>query len=172
MEKSFVHIYTGDGKGKTTAAAGLAVRAIGSGRSVKFVQFLKGRPTGEMKILNELEGAEFFQVSSFTKFFPDMTQQEQQQVIKETQDFLPRVFSWLGEADVLVLDESLGVLSLGILNIEQIKRIINERKDTEIVLTGRNAPKELIDIADVVTEMKAVKHYYDKGVLARKGIEF
>ncbi len=172
MEKSYVHIYTGDGKGKTTAAVGLSVRALGSGKSVKFVQFLKGRPTGEMNILKQMEGAEFFQVSGCKKFFNTMTDNEKQEVKKQTQDFLTKIFEWLGETDLLVLDEALGALSLGIIEAEQIKRIINERRGTEVALTGRNAPEELVRLADVVTEMKAVKHYYDKGVKARRGIEY
>ncbi len=171
MEESYVHIYTGNGKGKTTAAVGLAVRALGSGKSVKFVQFLKGRKTGEMDILKKM-GADFFRVSDCKKFFNAMSDEEKRDVKKQTQDFLPNIFRWLGETDLLVLDEVLGALSLGIIETEQIKRIINERKRTEVVLTGRNAPQELIELADIVTRMEPVKHYFDKGVKARRGIEF
>ena len=171
MEKSYVHIYTGNGKGKTTAAVGLAVRALGSAKSVKFVQFLKGRKTGEMDMLKQM-GAEFVRVSDCKKFFYLMSDEEKHDIKKQTQDFIPKIFGWLGEADLLVMDEALGALSLGIIETEQIKRIISERKGTEVVLTGRDAPQELIEIADLVTRMEPVKHYFDKGVKARRGIEF
>ena len=171
MENSYVHIYTGNGKGKTTAAVGLTVRALGSGKSVKFVQFLKGRKTGEMDILKQM-GADFFRVSDCKKFFNAMSDEEKRDIKKQTQDFMPRIFGWLGEADLLVMDEALGALSLGLIEIDQIKRIISERKGTEVVLTGRNAPQELIRIADLVTRMEPVKHYFEKGVKARRGIEF
>ena len=171
MKNSYVHIYTGNGKGKTTASVGLAVRALGSGKSVKFVQFLKGRKTGEMDMLKQM-GAEFIRVSDCKKFFYLMSEEEKHDIKKQTQDFIPRIFEWLGKTDLLVMDEVMGALSLGIIETEQIKSIIGEREGTEVVLTGRDAPQELIELADLVTRMEPVKHYFDKGVKARRGIEF
>ena len=120
MKNSYVHIYTGNGKGKTTAAIGLAVRALGSGKSVKFVQFLKGRQTGEMNILKQM-GADFFRVSDCKKFFNTMSDEEKLEIKKQTQDFIPKILGFLGKTDLLVMDEALGALSMGIIETDQIK---------------------------------------------------
>lgn len=172
MKKSYVHVYTGEGKGKTTAAMGLAARAAGAGLSVKIVQFLKGRKTGEMLVFQGIENVDFIQVSRCKKFFNIMTDEEKAEIRKEVTDFLPVIEGWLGLADLVILDEALGALGVGILKIDEVCSIIDERAGTEIVLTGRDAPKQIIECAHVVTNMQAVKHYMDEGVGARLGIEF
>ena len=172
MKKSYVHVYTGDGKGKTTAAMGLAVRAAGRGLSVKVVQFLKGRKTGEMFVMDKIDNIEFFQVSKSKKFFLDMSGEEKAQVREEASDFWPKILGWLGSADLLILDEALGAITVGLLTLEQVCDILDNRQTTEIVLTGRDAPQQIIDRAHVVTDMQAIKHYMDDGVKARAGIEY
>ena len=171
MERSCVQVYTGDGKGKTTAAMGLALRALGCGLCVKVVQFLKGRDSGEVMMLERL-GAEVVRVSAGGKFLRDMTDEEKAAVRKSAQAALPVIRGWLGKADMVVLDEALGALHGGLLSLDDLMDIIDHRGGTEIVLTGRAAPAELIERADLVTEMRPIKHYMDAGVKARKGIEF
>jgi cob(I)alamin adenosyltransferase len=171
MKRSCVQIYTGNGKGKTTAAMGLALRAAGGGLSVKVVQFLKGRDSGEVQALERL-GVEVCRVSSGSKFYWDMNDAEKAQLRHDVRNMLTVIGGWLDEIDVLILDEALGALYCGALELKEVINIIELRGGTEIVLTGRNAPDELIRLADLVTEMQPVKHYMDMGVPARKGIEF
>jgi cob(I)alamin adenosyltransferase len=171
MKQSCVQIYTGDGKGKTTAAAGLALRAVGRGLCVKVVQFLKGRDSGEVMMLEQL-GVEVRRISAGGKFLWDMNDDERAAVRRDAQAALEVIRGWLGTVDVLVLDEALGALHGGLLSLDDLTDLIERRGGTEIVLTGRAAPEELIRRADLVTEMRPVKHYMDAGIKARKGIEF
>jgi cob(I)alamin adenosyltransferase len=171
MERSCVQVYTGDGKGKTTAAMGLALRALGRGLNVKVVQFLKGRDSGEVLMLERL-GVEVVRVSADGKFLWDMTDEEKAALRESAQAVLPVIRGWLGTADVLVLDEALGALHGGLLSLGDLMDIIERRGGTEVVLTGRAAPAALVERADLVTEARPVKHYMDAGVKARKGIEF
>jgi len=171
MERSCVQIYTGDGKGKTTAAMGLALRAKGQGLCVKAVQFLKGRDSGEVKMLQKL-GVEVRRVSAGGRFFWDLNAGEKAQLRRDAEAMLAVIYGWLDTVDVLVLDEALGALHGGLVTMEELTGIIDRRGGTEIVLTGRSAPDELIRRADLVTEMRPVKHYIDAGIKARKGIEF
>jgi cob(I)alamin adenosyltransferase len=154
-------VYTGDGKGKTTAAMGLALRAAGCGLSVKVVQFLKGRDSGEIR-----------RISAGGKFFCAMNEMEKTQLRRDVTALLPVIENWLGHADVLVLDEALGALHCGVLKMDEVLSIIECRGGTEVILTGRNAPEEIVKRAHLVTEMREVKHYMNDGVPARKGIEF
>jgi cob(I)alamin adenosyltransferase len=171
MKQSYVQIYTGDGKGKTTAAAGLAARAAGRGLCVKFVQFLKGRDSGETASLERL-GVELLHVSECKKFFGDMTQQEQTRLREDVCHALSVIGGWLDHADLIVMDEALGAVYCGILKADEVLELIAMRGGTELVLTGRNAPRSLIDAAHLVTEMRPVKHYFDEGQTGRKGIEY
>lgn len=171
MEQSYVHIYTGDGKGKTTAAAGLAARAAGRGLTVKFVQFMKGRESGEILSLEKL-GVEFMRVSECKKFFRDMTEEEKQCAKDDARKANGIIEGWLDKADMIVLDEAMAAISCGLLTVDEVLGIIARRGGTELVLTGRNAPEALVKAAHLVTEMKEIKHYYSQGQQARKGIEY
>lgn len=171
MEKSYVQIYTGDGKGKTTAAVGLAVRAAGRGLCVKFVQFLKGRESGETASLQKL-GVEYLRVSESKKFFRDMTRAEKAQAREGAVRALGVIGAWLDKAGLIVLDEAIGAIACGILAEDEVLDILARRGGTEIVLTGRDAPKSLLSAAHLVTEMREIKHYYSEGQRARKGIEY
>ncbi len=171
MKRSCVQIYTGDGKGKTTAAMGLALRAVGNELCVKVVQFLKGRTSGEVSALEQL-GVEVRRVSAGGCFTWQLSVAEKTKLRQDVKDMLAVIRGWLGEADVLILDEALGAVHCGALELEELIDIMEARRGTEIVLTGRNVPDELVRLADLVTEMRPVKHYMEAGVAARKGIEF
>lgn len=179
LEKGLVQIYTGDGKGKTTAAFGLALRAAGQGNKVLIYQFLKppSLDIGERFALQL--GAVRIRVEALdipwdmSKSFGDekavaKMRAEIRQVIEKIAETTEKRFY-----DVVILDEIVFCLSKGLAKLEDIKKII-DRKDpaVEIVLTGRGATEELIALADLVTEMKNIKHPIDKGLDARRGIEF
>jgi len=172
MQRSFVQIYTGDGKGKTTAAFGLALRAAGRGKAVKIVQFMKGTDSGEAIAARGVGNIEVLRATECKKFFFDMSGKEKAKMRGEALRVLPVIESWLDGADVIILDEALPAVSCGILDTEEILGIIKKRGKTEIVLTGRDAPKEILEEADLITEMKEIRHYYKQGVKAREGIEY
>lgn len=176
-QKGLVHIYTGDGKGKTTTAFGLAMRCAGNRKRVYIVQFLKSTPTGEVKLIESMQNPDLqvFRFESPHGFFPhmDMTQKEVlNSEIKNALDFIEKCLRD-NECDMLVLDEILGAAENGLIDMQQIQGIISLKPETmELVLTGRNAPPELVCAADYVTELKHIKHPYEQGILARCGIEY
>ena len=175
--KGLVQIYTGDGKGKTTAAIGLTVRALGQDCKIFFAQFLKSGDTGEKRILDHFsENIIFYRPIVRNKgFIWKMTDRQVLEIredIIEAWDYVREQIS-SGEYDVVVLDEILGVLSYGFIDINHLVRCIKERPDhVEIVMTGRDAPDKLLEIANYVSEIKAVKHPFQEGIQARRGIEF
>ena len=171
MDKSCVQVYTGHGKGKTTAAMGLAMRAAGQGLSVKIVQFMKGRDTGELASLQRL-GIDVLRASRSEKFFHTMTEDEKAVLRTDALAVLRRIEAWLDSIDLLILDEALGALSCGVVKPDELLHIMDARGGTEVVITGRNAPDEIVKKADLVTEMREVKHYMQRGIAARKGIEY
>ncbi|ADU27482.1 cob(I)yrinic acid a,c-diamide adenosyltransferase [Ethanoligenens harbinense] len=170
-ETGLVHIYTGDGKGKTTAAMGLACRAAGAGLRVLVVQFLKGRDTGELYSLRRL-GIRVLR-TDVKKFIPYMDEAERA-VCREGQERCFReACAALPQYDLVVLDEAIGAASAGMLDPAALLACVRGRpKGVELVLTGRDAPQALIDCADYVSEIRCVKHPYDRGIQARRGIEF
>ncbi|MCX5711867.1 MAG: cob(I)yrinic acid a,c-diamide adenosyltransferase [Candidatus Omnitrophica bacterium] len=166
-----IHIYTGKGKGKTTAALGLALRAAGAGKKIYICQFVKGREYCESKALKKFGNikCERFGRRCFIKTGP--TQED----IRLALEGLNKVKQVLAENkfDVIILDEINIAVSLGLVTAKEVVKVIKKaKKSKELILTGRNAPIEFIRMADLVTEMKEVKHYYNKGIKARKGIEF
>ncbi len=172
MKKTCVHIYTGDGKGKTTAATGLAVRAAASGLSVAFCQFLKSGTSGELASLERL-GVQVFSPKSGSKFVFQMNDEEKREYAKIQGALLSQVGQMYAEYDLVVMDETLGALSTGMINRDELISLIkNKPATTELVLTGRGADEELIALADYCTEMRCVKHPFESGGSARKGIEF
>ena len=175
MSTGLIHMYYGDGKGKTTAAVGLAVRAAGCGRRVVFAQFLKGRPTGELAPLKEL-GVKLIRSDKDLGFCWELT--EEQMVVWRAEQ--TRLFGEIREAvsgaepvDLLVLDEALNVAAKELLQKEELLEFIAQKPEgLEIVLTGRPAPEWLLEKADYITEMKCHRHPYDRGVMAREAIEY
>jgi cob(I)alamin adenosyltransferase len=179
MEKGYVHIYTGDGKGKTTAAFGLALRAAGHGSRVLIFQFLKpsSLDLGERGALKKgIEGITVRAMDEPWDMFESMGNTPALERVKKA---IARALREIETAahekyyDVIILDEIVFCFARGLVTIEDIKHIItNREKGVEIILTGRGATPELIELADLVTEMKPIKHPFEKGVEARKGIEF
>ncbi|RBP40284.1 cob(I)yrinic acid a,c-diamide adenosyltransferase [Garciella nitratireducens] len=170
MKKGYVHVYTGNGKGKTTAALGLSLRAICAGKKVFFGQFVKGMDYSELKAVEYLPHFTIQQFGRDCFIFHDPTEKD----IEIAKDALKKMGEILakGEYDLVVMDEVNIALYYHLFSVEDVLKIIDGRAEhVEVVCTGRNAPQELIDRADLVTEMKEIKHYYTQGVQAREGIE-
>jgi cob(I)alamin adenosyltransferase len=173
LEKGLVQVYTGNGKGKTSAAFGLALRAIGRGLEVYIIQFIKGGfDYGELYIADKLPGLKL-------KAFGRGKFVSEKEPDKEDVDLAEEALRTAEEAvksheyDVIVLDEVNVALNLRLIKTERVLQLIREKPvQTELVLTGRKAPKEIIEAADLVTEMTEVKHPYNSGFRARKGIEY
>jgi len=171
-----VHIYTGNGKGKTSAAIGLGIRACGRGLKVFMAQFLKGMETGEITTLKKLE-PDFilYRSASTNKFTWDMDAAE----LVKAREAQQSVFNYALEAaksgkwDLIILDEIMAAISAGFVSLEDVKDFIRNKPGMlEVVMTGRNAPQELIELADYVSEINEIKHPMKNGIPARKGIEF
>lgn len=170
MTKGLVHLYYGKGKGKTTAAMGLALRALAAGKSVTIVQFMKGGRSGEIEMLSKL-GAKIYRGKGTQKFFSQMNEEEKL-ACRELQNENLRAALRDG-ADMLILDEAGTALELGTAEHELLKSAVLERPEgQECVLTAHAAPQWMLDAADYCTEMRCVRHPYDKGITAREGIEF
>lgn len=170
-----IHVYYGDGKGKTTAAMGLAMRAAGVGKQVVVVQFLKGGSSGEINILHMLPNVTLLRGKSGTKFSFRMNESEKKDTLAVHSENLASALALVKEkkCDMLILDEALGALSTGLLRDDEIRALVEEEQpDVELVFTGRNPPEYLLQAADYITEMKCVRHPYTKGILAREGVEF
>lgn len=167
-----IHVYTGDGKGKTTAAIGLAVRAAGHDRWTYIGQFMKGQSYGELVALQQIPQITIEQYGD-----PRCIRKEEvtEKHVADAAAGLERARKAMlsGRYDLVVLDEVNVALWFGLLTEETVLSLLDERPaELELVLTGRRAPKAIMDRADLITEMLEVRHYYKKGVLARKGIEF
>lgn len=179
MKKGLVQVYTGDGKGKTTAALGLAVRAAGHGLKVYIMQFLKSQRliSGEIKIQKHLKGyikierlnTPWWSLKSF-KRKGDI--ERLKRVLRGRWDSLKDIIV-SQEYDVIILDEINNCLHHKFVDIKSMIKLIKDRPyNTELILTGRDAPEEIMEIADLVTEMKCIKHPYSLSVKARRGIEY
>lgn len=173
MELGLVQVYTGDGKGKTTAAFGLAMRATGKGLKVFMVQFLKGRQYGELETARRLSDRLEVVQSGLDSFVKKGEPGEEDLRLAHHGLELARGAIMGGEYDIVMLDEVNVAIELGVLKVEEVLPLIDERPDgVELVLTGRYAPEEFCERADIITEMRNVRHCFDKGVPMREGIEF
>ena len=176
LEHGYIQIYTGDGKGKTTASLGLALRALGHGWKVLIIQFTKGD-----------SGTSYGEIASSSKFLPnlDVVQFGMDRVVYShnicMDDYKEAKKGWefaknainSGEYQLIILDEINICVSLGMIKVADVKdALLNKPENLEIVLTGRYAHPELQALAHLVTEMKPIKHYFDMGVMARQGIEY
>lgn len=170
MEKGYIHIYTGDGKGKTTAAFGLAVRALCAGKSVYIGQFVKSMKYNETRIVEKFDRIRIEQFGNGCMLTREADEEDVRMAHKGIMKCADNLSS--GGYDVVILDELTIALFLGLVELEDILGLLqSKRPETEVVITGRYAPQELIDIADLVTDMREVKHYYTQGVLSRDGID-
>ena len=171
--RGYTHVYTGAGKGKTTAAFGLALRAVGAGLKVLVIQFLKGpEMTGERRAADRLSpGFEVRPLGRDGLLHPeDITENDRLSAAEALENVADEMTA--GNIDVLILDEINTACSLGLIPEEGVLRLMDRKPDgLELIFTGRGAPGSVIDKADLVTEMKEIKHYFKQGVPAREGIE-
>lgn len=172
MERGYIQVYTGNGKGKTTAALGLALRAAGHGLRTYIGQFMKGQHYGELDALKEHPYIAIEQYGDPQCWVrpgavtPDQIAQAHRGLERARQAMRS------GQYDIIVLDEVNVAIRFGLLTVDEVLAFLDERPEgVEVVLTGRYAPPEIIERADLVTEMQEVKHYYTQGVVGRKGIE-
>lgn len=175
MENGLLHLYCGDGKGKTTAAIGLLVRALGHQKRCVLLQFLKGSPTGELELLSKQPGLTILRGDPAMPFTFQMTpaQKAETKALHETQ--LRRVWAMMkaGEVDLVVLDEICAACSTGLLDLKLAEEVVRSKPpQVELVLTGRNPQPFMLECADYITEMTLKRHPYTKGIAAREGIEY
>lgn len=169
-----IHIYCGDGKGKTTAAVGLAVRCAGRGNKVLLVQFLKSRDSGELYSLAKLPDIEVMRGKESKKFTFQMNEEEKHALLIEHNKMFEQVLAKIknGGYSLLILDEVIGALNAKVFEMPKLIEFLRHKPENlEVVLTGRNPAPELVEIADYVSEMRKVKHPMNKGIMAREGIE-
>jgi cob(I)alamin adenosyltransferase len=169
--KGYTHIYTGDGKGKTTAALGLAIRAAGAGLQVFLAQFVKGKQYSELNALKRLADLITVEQYGLPRFINGKPSEPD---VEAAHYGLEKLKSSMlsGRFDLIIIDEGNVAVTYGLLSKQDLLDLIAMKPESlELVITGRGALPEIIDKADIVTEMKAVKHYYDKGIGARVGIE-
>ena len=171
VKKGYVQVYTGTGKGKTTAALGLALRAVGAGLKVFFAQFIKGRFCSEITAIERYADQITFKQYGRGCFIYGNPDEADIAAGREGLEDVRKALQ-TGRYDVVVLDEANTAVHLGLFSADDLLSVIDAAGDNvEIVITGRNVPRRILDRADLVTEMMEVKHYHRKGVKARKGIE-
>ena len=168
-----VHIYCGDGKGKTTAAMGLALRMAGAGKRVLIGQFFKDGSSGEIRVLQTVPGVETLHCKTVPGRYARMTETQRETARQDYSRYLLELLEKGREKDLLVLDEVISALNRGIVPMEPVVEFLKAwGQEKEIVLTGRDPSQALLECADYVTEMKKQKHPFDRGIRARKGVEF
>ena len=168
-----IHIYCGDGKGKTTAAVGLTLRSAGAGNRVVFTQFFKDGSSSEISLLRQIPGISVLHADTVGGFWKRMTAEQQAQASRDYTELFHIVCEMAKNANLLVLDEIISACNHGAVPEEALLEFLqNKPEHLEVVLTGRNPSEALLAQADYVTEMKKIKHPFDRGVLARKGIEY
>ncbi len=167
-----IHIYTGNGKGKTTAAIGLAIRAIGANKKVFIGQFVKSQIYSEIDFINKkIPQIDTAQYGLDCFIINEPTAEDIKAAQKGLQEITEKMKS--KEYDLIILDEITIALYYKLFSTKELLTVLKTKpNDCEIIITGRYAPKELIEVADLVTDMQEIKHYYNQGVVARKGIEF
>lgn len=167
----FLHIYCGDGKGKTTAALGLALRASGAGMKVCFVQFMKGGETSELNSLRLIPDIKVMRCNKDYPFFWNMTEADKTEIAECHDRLLAEAFG--GGYDMIILDEFNSAYRHGLVDSEKAQGLIlGGKSSAETVLTGREPADIFVDAADYISEIKCVRHPYESGVSARKGIEY
>lgn len=172
-----IHIYTGDGKGKTSICIGSAIRALGQKMKVYFIQFQKGQNSGEINVLQDLKNLDLKRVCTSKTFYYYMSDEEKEAYAKEHKNAFLALVEEIKENpdkyDMLILDEILGLVSLDIISNKELLDFLRDKpKKLEVLLSGRRASQELIDIADYVSDLKAIKHPFTKNISGRRGIEY
>ncbi|HHT15588.1 MAG: cob(I)yrinic acid a,c-diamide adenosyltransferase [Christensenellales bacterium] len=170
MEKGFIQLYTGNGKGKSSAAFGMALRAAMAGKKVYIAQFVKDMKYSETKIAEVLDSITIHQVGKGCFFDREVNEEDQKAAREGLQKCREALNS--GAWDLVILDEVTIALYYKLFSTDDLLDILDDKAEhTEVILTGRYAPQELIDRADLVTDMVEVKHYYTQGVLSRPGFD-
>lgn len=170
--KGYIQVYTGNGKGKTTASFGLAMRAVGSGKKVFIAQFVKGQIYSEINAIEKYLPDIRIEQYGLDCFIVNTPTEKDIEIARRGFENVREIIN-SGEYDVIILDEANIAVFYDLFSVDELINILKQKKiETEIVITGRYARQELIDFADLVTEMNEIKHYYTRGVQARKGIEF
>ena len=173
MQQGLIHIYCGDGKGKTTASLGLALRAAGRGLRVLYVQFFKDGSSSEFALLEGLPRITFLRPARSFGFYWTLSEEERAEARRFYADHLERAIALSADYDLLVLDEAMSACSTGVIDEERLLRFLREKPaGLEVVLTGRNPSEAMCAAADYITEMCKKKHPYDRGIPARAGIEY
>lgn len=170
-----IHLYTGEGKGKTTAAIGQTIRAAGSGYRVIFAQFMKGNDSGELPVLQDIKDVTVVRSPKEFGFYHTMSEEEKQALTDIHNFILDELLAAAKNkrCEMIVLDEITYPITWELIDVAKLKRLLAYAGDgPELVLTGRNAADFLTECADYITEMKCVRHPYETGAPARKGIEF
>ena len=168
-----IHLYCGDGKGKTTAALGLTLRAAGAGKQVVFTQFFKDGSSSEIEPLAALPGVRVFHADTVRGFYRNMTPTQREQAGKDYTALFRQVAQAAQAADLLILVEIVSACNRGVVPEKLVTDFLREKPARlEVVLTGRNPSAALLKLADYITEMRKLRHPFDRGIGARKGIEF
>jgi ATP:corrinoid adenosyltransferase len=173
--KGLIHVYCGNGKGKTTAATGLALRMAGSGRKVLIVRFLKSDNSAELKSISKIKDIEIMPVTRTFGFYNKMSEAQRREAKFYYEQLLTRVIEDVNKKEygLLFLDEISVACRYKLVDIDKLVEFLSIKpKELEVVITGRNPAEKLLKLADYVTEMKAIKHPYEKGIMARRGVEY
>ncbi len=171
----YLHIYCGDGKGKTTAALGLAIRAAGAGKRVFIIQLMKGSETSELNSLKKIENITVERCDRAYGFTDKMTEVERQEITACHNRLLEKGFGLAAEkkTDMLIIDEFCATYNYGLLDRKASeKNLLHREFPAEVVITGRDPAEIFVNAADYISEIKCIKHPYDRGVPARRGIEY
>ena len=176
MDKGLVIVYTGNGKGKTTAALGMALRAVGYNHKICIIQFIKGSwPYGEMESVKRLEPEVELIIAGkgFVGIIDDKSPKEVHEKVAKEAITISKEKIQSGNYNIVILDEVNYAINLGLIDENDVLNLIKSKPEQlNLVLTGNHAKKEIIDIADLVTEMKEIKHPFKSGIKAKKGIDF
>ncbi len=170
-----IHIYCGQGKGKTTASIGLIMRSAGHGRRILLVQFLKNGRSGELQALRHFPEIQILTGPGNTRFTNKMTAHDKDETLELDIRYFNEAVNLArqGELDLLVLDEALGAIETGLLPEEDVLDFLRSKpRELEVVLTGRNPSEKILELADYISEIKCVRHPWQRGIAAREGIEY
>ena len=171
--KGLIHLYCGEGKGKTTAAMGLALRAAGAGKRVLVLQFFKDGSSSEVRALSRFDNVDVIEHSRQFGFFWTLSDAEKEEARVYYTGLLEEVMAKSGAYDLLVLDEAMSACTNRVIDEGRLLALLADKPEgLEVVLTGRDPSQAMIDRADYVTEMRKIKHPFDRGVPARRGVEF
>ena len=172
-QNGLIHIYCGDGKGKTSAAIGMMIRAAGRGKKILLVRFLKNEDSGELFVLDQIPQIERIRMPEGYGFYWTLTDEEKERMKEEYERIWEDIECRAGSCDILVMDEFMAADHYGLVPHEEAIQFLKEKPEgLEVVLTGRNPTEDLIEAADYVSEIRKVKHPFDCGICARRGIEY